>query len=50
MEALPGGVSGGGASVTPTGRRIIALYRGIERDARQNLDPEITALTKLLAR
>jgi molybdate transport system regulatory protein len=49
VQAMPGGVSGGGASLTPVGRKVIELYRGIERDARRDQDAAISALTRLLA-
>jgi hypothetical protein len=31
------------------GRKVIELYRGIERDARRDQDAAISALTRLLA-
>ena len=33
LAAQPGGRSGGGATLTPFGRRLVACYREIERDA-----------------
>lgn len=33
VAAQPGGRSGGGATLTPFGRRLVACYREIERDA-----------------
>ncbi len=33
IVAAPGGRSGGGAVLTPFGRRLVASYRAIERDA-----------------
>ncbi|WP_240002324.1 winged helix-turn-helix domain-containing protein [Oleisolibacter albus] len=31
--AQPGGARGGGAALTPWGRELVRLYRGLERDA-----------------
>jgi len=42
-----GGQSGGGASVTPVGERIIALYRAIEAQARTAAGGEFRAIGKL---
>ena len=33
ISAQPGGVQGGGASLTPFGQRLVKLYRAIENDA-----------------
>lgn len=33
VAAQPGGRSGGGATLTPFGQRLVACYREIERDA-----------------
>jgi len=49
VRTLPGGASGGGALLTPVGLRIIELYRRVERDARRKLDPDLSALIKLLS-
>jgi len=42
-----GGQSGGGASVTPIGERIINLYRAIEAEARMAAGGEFRAIRKL---
>ena len=35
VEAKPGGRSGGGAALTEFGKRLVACYRDIERDAEE---------------
>ena len=49
VESSAGGVAGGGASLTDVGRRVIELYRSIERDARRDQDAAIASLARLLA-
>ena len=49
VQAVPGGVAGGGATLTPVGQKVIELYRSVERDARRDQDAAIAALTRLLA-
>ncbi|TGD92124.1 winged helix-turn-helix domain-containing protein [Methylobacterium nonmethylotrophicum] len=44
-----GGRSGGGAAVTPFGERLIACYRGIERDAAQAARERLAGLADALA-
>lgn len=44
-----GGAAGGGATLTPAGGRVLALYRRIERDAQRAVDrrlPELAALIR----
>jgi molybdate transport system regulatory protein len=48
VQSAAGGKAGGGAKLTPVGRRIIELYRGIELDARRDQDAAISALVRLL--
>jgi molybdate transport system regulatory protein len=48
VQSAAGGKAGGGAKLTPVGRRIIELYRGIERDARRDQDASLSALVRLL--
>jgi molybdate transport system regulatory protein len=48
-----GGAAGGGTTLTPTGRRVLALYRAIERDAQRAIGrrlPELVALIRADAR
>ncbi|ANN69613.1 ModE family transcriptional regulator [Bordetella bronchialis] len=47
-QSGPGGVSGGGSSLTPVGERIVALYRGIEARAHAACANEIRELTALM--
>jgi molybdate transport system regulatory protein len=48
VSAETGGRSGGGATVTPTGERIIDLYRSIESQARTAVSGEFRAIAKLV--
>jgi molybdate transport system regulatory protein len=44
-----GGSAGGGTTLTPTGKRVLALYRTIERDAQRAVAkrlPELVALIR----
>jgi molybdate transport system regulatory protein len=43
-----GGRSGGGASVTPVGEKIVDLYRSIERRTRKASHSEFRAMAKLV--
>jgi molybdate transport system regulatory protein len=45
-----GGQSRGGAALTPTGERVLALYRRIEARALRSIERDAVALRKLLAR
>jgi molybdate transport system regulatory protein len=45
-----GGRGGGGAELTPTGRRVLALYQEMDREARSALDPAWRKLRRLIAR
>ena len=47
VEASAGGKAGGGASLTKLGRRIVDLYRAIERKAGEAAREECNALRKL---
>ena len=47
VEASAGGKSGGGASLTPIGAKLVALYRNIERKADLAAREEFAALKKL---
>jgi molybdate transport system regulatory protein len=44
IEAATGGRSGGGATLTPFGARLIAAYRNIERDAARVAAPHLASL------
>jgi len=43
-----GGLRGGGAVVTPTGERVVGLYRAIESQARAAAAGEFRAIGKLI--
>lgn len=44
-----GGQRGGGAELTPTGRRVLDTYRAIERKAQKLLSSELRQLARLRA-
>ena len=48
VTAEMGGRSGGGASVTPVGEKIVNLYRAIETRARTASGSEFRAIAKLV--
>ena len=50
VDAATGGRHGGGAVLTPVGRRIIAYYRAIEGLARSSAGKEFRAIEKLVRR
>ncbi|HZR68399.1 MAG TPA: LysR family transcriptional regulator [Burkholderiales bacterium] len=50
VEAVPGGRHGGGTTLSPTGRRLVALYRGIERKALRQTAAETRSLVSLLSK
>ncbi|KAI3611833.1 DNA-binding domain of ModE (plasmid) [Cupriavidus necator H850] len=43
-----GGVAGGGAHLTPTGERVLAVYRAIERDAERAIAKRLPQLLGLI--
>jgi molybdate transport system regulatory protein len=43
-----GGSAGGGAVLTPTGRRVLALYRDLEAEAQRAIQDRLPALLALL--
>lgn len=47
VVAEMGGRSGGGASVTPVGAKIVDLYRSIERRTRKASDGDFKAIARL---
>ena len=49
VASARGGSSGGGASLTPAGRRVAAGYRRVEERAEAAVAEEISALRALLA-
>jgi molybdate transport system regulatory protein len=49
VEAQPGGAKGGGAHLTPFGREVLTLYRGIEAKALAEGAREIEALRDMIA-
>ena len=50
VEAAPGGKHGGGATLSPTGRKLIVLYRDVERKALRHTSSATRALLGLLAK
>jgi molybdate transport system regulatory protein len=46
VETLAGGRSGGGASLTPVGRAIVAQYRAIEASAAEAAKAHLAALKR----
>ncbi len=50
VTARPGGLGGGGASLTETGERVVALYREAERKMREAAVGEIATIEKALAK
>jgi len=49
VTSARGGPGVGGAALTPTGQRVIDLYRGLESAAAQAAAPQIQALCDLMA-
>jgi len=49
VAAHPGGVKGGGAALTPEGRKVVALYREAEAKMRGAAASEILAIESALA-
>jgi molybdate transport system regulatory protein len=49
VEATPGGKSGGGTTLSPTGHKLVGLYREIERRALRHTSAATRTLLKLLA-
>ena len=47
--AMPGGKDGGGTKLSPTGLKLVALYRDIERRALRHTSSAARALIGLLA-
>jgi len=50
VEVVRGGKHGGGAQLTPTGRRTLAAYRALEKECQRAMKPGWTGLRKLLAK
>ncbi|RVT96132.1 LysR family transcriptional regulator [Rhodovarius crocodyli] len=48
VAANPGGVGGGGASLTPAGEALIRDYRALEAAAEQAANPYVTSLAALM--
>jgi len=48
VTAATGGQGGGGAMVTPTGERVVGLYRAIETQARAAVGGEFRAIGRLI--
>jgi len=47
--ATPGGKHGGGTMLSPTGHKLVVLYRDIERRALKHTSSVVRALLRLLA-
>ncbi len=47
VEARPGGVSGGGATLTPAGKAIVVHYRAVEAKAQRAAAAHLEALDAL---
>ncbi len=43
-----GGVAGGGAQLTPTGERVLSVYRAIERDAQRAVAKRLPQLLRFI--
>lgn len=50
VDTATGGVKGGGATVTPTGQKLLQHYRNIENLAAAAASAELRALIKLLGK
>ena len=50
VSAETGGHSGGGAVLTPVGKRVIALYRAIGNKARKAASQKFRSMSKLVRR
>ena len=48
VTAAPGGRRGGGATLTPVGKQLVALYRSIEGIARSSAKEQFRAMGKLV--
>jgi molybdate transport system regulatory protein len=49
VQAAPGGKAGGGATLSPTGHKLVGLYREIERKALHHTSAATRSLLKLIA-
>jgi len=50
VESSRGGASHGGAILTPTGTKVLALYRAVGVKAAQAADGDVRTLVKLLSK
>jgi molybdate transport system regulatory protein len=48
VSVSKGGSNGGGAELTPVGRKVLAVYRRIERKMHKAIAAELRALNRLL--
>ena len=48
VESVTGGKGGGGAALTPLGKKVIVIYREMEKKASQATDEEWKSLKKYL--
>src|SRR6187401_1469343 len=49
VASATGGSGGGGAQVTPFGRKVLAAYRRLEATVERSLDDDLAAFSELLA-
>jgi molybdate transport system regulatory protein len=49
VEAVPGGKHGGGTTLSPTGHKLVGLYRDIEQKALRHTSAATRTLLKLIA-
>jgi len=49
VEAVPGGKHGGGTTLSPTGHKLVGLYRDIERKALRHTSSATRTLLRLLS-
>jgi len=48
VETAQGGAKGGGSRLTPEGEQLVALYRGIEKEALAHCKGQIAELQRML--
>jgi len=48
VDKQRGGVAGGGAMLTPTGKQVLTIYRAIERDAQRAVAKRLPQLVNLI--
>lgn len=48
VNTSPGGIKGGGASITETGKVVLAIYRTMQQRSETAIQDEVQAILKLL--